>query len=167
MSARPVRLRRIPTTPDDHERQRDQAQEVEARLRPHVDHAEQVGALDAWRGQPVEARAVAEDARAQQPRGGRQPEREGDDGEGEAAPAQHGQADERGERGPDHAGAEQTEREVPTEARGERRADRRADGDERHLPEADLAGPTGEHDQRERDDRRTPPRPRRGWSGSR
>ena len=56
-----------------------------------------------------------------------------------------------GERGADEPGAEQPEREVPARAGGDRRADRRADRHERHLPEADLAGPPGQHDERQRD----------------
>ena len=46
--------------------------------------------------------------------------------------------------------------------RGERAADRRADADERHLPEAHLPGPAGEHHERDPDDAEDDDRPRRG-----
>ena len=101
--------------------------------------------------EPVEARAVAEDPRVEQPR--RRGEREGerDHGEGEPASAQHGETDDRSDRGPREPGADQAEREVPAEPSRDRRAGCRPDGDERHLPEADLAGPAREDDERQRD----------------
>ena len=151
-SARPVRLRRMPDDGDDHERQRDEAEEVVARLRAHVDDAEEVAV--ARRAAAAASRSVCPRRRcgAEQPRGRRQAERERDHGEGEAASSQHGQADERGDTGADDARAEEAEREVPAEARGERPADGGADRHERHLPEADLAGPPGEDDERQGDD---------------
>ena len=83
-------------------------------------NAEEIGPLDARRREPVEAGALAEELRVEQPRRRHERERQRDHGDGEPASPQHRQPDQRGHRRADEPGAEQPEPEVPAPARGDR-----------------------------------------------
>ena len=79
-------------------------------------------------------------------------EHEGGDGEVQPAEPKCGKSDdERGDRSGRAAG-EQREVEIEVPLGGALAGDGRADGDESHLPERDLAGPAGQDDERQADD---------------
>ena len=139
---------------DDHERQRDEAEEVVARLRVDVDDAEQIavvrraaGGNQSKRVPSPKMRGLSSHAVVARPNASVMTARVS------PRPPQHGQADERGEtarrRLPRRGG--RAPRSQPRRAVSER-ADRGADRHERHLSEADLAGPPGEDDERQGDD---------------
>ena len=79
------------------EQQPAEADVVEARLAREVE-AEEVGARDALGGQPVECRALTEEAPVQEPRRCREREREARHGEREPPPAQRREPDEQRDR---------------------------------------------------------------------
>ena len=150
ISTRPVRLARRPRTAREREPEHHHREYVELRVGAQRDHAEQVGAVDHVLRQPALQRRVAG---VQQVVGGGERERERDHREREAAGAQRRHADDHREHRAERAGREQHEPGVDVPARGHRARERRAEAHERHLPQAHLAGPTGEHHERQADQR--------------
>ena len=123
-----------------------QGDEVEADLAADGNRPEQRLALDARPRQPAEVAAIEEVGRGRQGQGQR------GDRQQQAAGAQGGQADSGTRHRPGGRGDEHRQGEIPPLAGRQRAGNGGADADERQLAEADVAGPSGEHHEREGDD---------------
>ncbi len=158
MSTRPIRLLRRPRTIQKHSPKTTMIERVERGLAVHRDDAEHVraGHGDGAVRYPALERRVADIEEI-----ARREERERERGhrEREAARPQGRGADEHGGDRADRARDREDERDVPVPARRECSRDRAGDADECHLPEAHLSGPSGEHHEREPDDREDADRP--------
>jgi len=134
--------------PQPHDHEQRQAEHGDA----GVEHRRLAGQLDAEERAPVDAPAgqpVAERRRAvEQERRHEQAERQRAHRQRQAPATQRRVAHDHGGDATHQPGRQAGERQVPAPVVGERPADRGAHPHERHVPQADLPGPPGEHHQR-------------------
>ena len=130
------------------EHQRRQADEVEGPVAGDVEPAEQDRSLD---GLPVLGQQPAEVAPVEHHPLDHRGQREGDGCEEQPGQPQRRDADQDRDTGADQRGQGEGDEEVGVVLRRKTTRDGSADAGDAELPERDLAGPTGEHGQRQRD----------------